>query len=473
MDIDDLRDVPAFFDIVAERIWSQWHAPRGVALAELRARLEENMRGDAVPKAFVAHAAGRFLGTISLIANDLAERPQYAPWAAALWVEPEARGCGIGNALLDSCVAAALNNGEKSVYLCAREDIRAYYLGRGWRLIEAGVGERHLSVLRRDDLQEHRMPSKLDQLKSMTTIVADTGDIEAIKAFKPTDCTTNPSLILKAAGMPQYRHLVDEAIVWGRSHRGVSSQITDRLAINFGTELTKIVPGRVSTEVDADLSFDAKAMIDKARALIAAYAERGVDRERILIKLASTWEGVEAARVLQKEGIDCNMTLLFSLAQAAVAADAGAFLISPFVGRILDWHKAAEGKDFTSETDPGVLSVRTIYAYYKAHGVKTVVMGASFRNAGEIEALAGCDRLTISPQLLEELSKDEGKLERRLSPDRTAGAPAKMNLDEKTFRWLLNEDRMATEKLSDGIRLFAKDLRTLRELVSKRLEEAA
>ncbi len=317
------------------------------------------------------------------------------------------------------------------------------------------------------------MTSKLEQLKSFTTIVADTGDIEAIKQFHPTDCTTNPSLVLKAAGMPQYRRLVDEAILWGRSHNAVSSQITDRLAVNFGVELTKIVPGRVSTEVDADLSFDRDAMIEKARALIAAYEERGVGRERILIKLASTWEGIEAARVLQSESIDCNMTLLFSLAQAAAAADAGAFLISPFVGRILDWYKASTGKDYTSETDPGVLSVRQIYAYYKSYGVKTVVMGASFRNAGEIEALAGCDRLTISPQLLDELSKDNGKLERKLSPDKPGVAPAKMDLDEKTFRWLLNEDRMATEKLSDGIRLFAKDLTALRELVSKKLEEAA
>ena len=317
------------------------------------------------------------------------------------------------------------------------------------------------------------MPSKLDQLKSMTTIVADTGDIESIRAYQPTDCTTNPSLILKASGMPQYKHLVDEAIVWGRSHRGVSSAVTDRLAINFGTELAKIVPGRVSTEVDADLSFDASAMIEKGRRLIAGYQERGVGRERVLIKLASTWEGVEAARVLQKEGIDCNMTLMFSLAQAAACADAGAFLISPFVGRILDWYKAAEGKQYTDETDPGVVSVRQIYAYYKTHGIKTVVMGASFRGLGEIEALAGCDRLTIAPDLLEKLAKDDGKLERRLSPDKPGPAPARMNLDEKTFRWLLNEDRMATEKLSDGIRIFAKDLRTLRELVSKKLEEAA
>ncbi len=317
------------------------------------------------------------------------------------------------------------------------------------------------------------MPSKLDQLKSMTTIVADTGDIDSIKAFHPTDCTTNPSLILKASGMPQYKHLVDEAIRWGRSHNAVSSVVTDRLAVNFGTELAKIVPGRVSTEVDADLSFDARAMIDKGRSLLAAYKERGVDRQRILIKLAATWEGVEAARVLQKEGVDCNMTLMFSLAQAAACADAGAFLISPFVGRILDWYKAHEGKEYTIETDPGVLSVRQIYAYYKAHGIKTIVMGASFRGLGEIEALAGCDRLTIAPDLLAKLAADEGRLERKLSPDKPAGAPAKMTLDEKTFRWLLNEDRMATEKLSDGIRIFARDLRILRELVSKKLEQAA
>ena len=317
------------------------------------------------------------------------------------------------------------------------------------------------------------MTSKLEQLKSMTTVVADTGDMDSIRAFGATDCTTNPTLILKAASMPQYKHLVDEAIVWGRSHHGVSSRVTDRLAVNFGTELTKIVPGRVSTEVDADLSFDRDAMVDKARALIADYEKRGVGRERILIKLASTWEGIAAARTLQKEGIDCNLTLMFSLAQAVAAADAGAFLISPFVGRILDWYKASTGKDYTSETDPGVLSVREIYAYYKTHDVKTVVMGASFRNAGEIEALAGCDRLTISPQLLEELSKDQGKLERKLSSEKPGAAPAKMDLDEKTFRWLLNEDRMATEKLSDGIRLFAKDLTALREMVSKKLEAAA
>ena len=314
------------------------------------------------------------------------------------------------------------------------------------------------------------MPSKLDQLKAMTTIVADTGDMDSIRAFQPTDCTTNPTLILKAAQMPAYAHLVDEAIAWGKKGGKGAGQITDRLAVNFGTELTKIVPGRVSTEVDADLSFDAQAMIDKARELIADYAARGVGRERILIKLATTWEGVEAARVLQREGIDCNMTLLFSLVQAQACAEAGAFLISPFVGRILDWHMKATGEKYTAETDPGVLSVRAIYNYYKAHGIGTVVMGASFRNTGEIEALAGCDRLTIAPALLQQLQESEGYLPRLLvMPVRNADAPARFAPDEKNFRFLLNEDAMATEKLAEGIRLFAKDLRSLREMVAQRL----
>jgi transaldolase len=316
------------------------------------------------------------------------------------------------------------------------------------------------------------MSSKLDQLKAMTTVVADTGDMDAIRTYKPTDCTTNPTLLLKATQMEAYAHLVDEAIVWGRSHRAVSSQVTDRLAVHFGAELTKIVPGRVSTEVDADLSFDMEGMVNKARSLIADYESRGVGRDRILIKLASTWEGIRAAQILQREGIDCNMTLLFSLCQAVASADAGAYLISPFVGRILDWHVKNEGKTFGPEDDPGVQSVRRIYAYYKAHDIKTVVMGASFRNTGEIEALAGCDRLTIAPALLDALSKDQGKLPRRLSPDNVGDAPARLNLDEKTFRLMLNEDPMATEKLSEGIRVFAKDLRTLREAVSKKLEAA-
>jgi transaldolase len=314
------------------------------------------------------------------------------------------------------------------------------------------------------------MPSKLDQLKAMTTVVADTGDMEAVRAFAPVDATTNPTLILKAAQLEAYAPLLSEAIVWGRSHNHLTSEVADRLAINFGEELTKIVPGRVSTEVDADLSFDIEGTVAKAREIIAEYERRGVGRERILIKIAATWEGVRAAEILQAEGIDCNMTLIFSLAQAAACADAGAFLISPFVGRILDWHVKTEGKTYTAETDPGVLSVKQIYAYYKAYDVETVIMGASFRNKGEIEALAGCDRLTISPQLLDDLARDDGVLERRLDPASAAHrASARLNLDEKTFRFLLNEDAMATEKLAEGIRLFSRDLRSLRELVSQRL----
>jgi transaldolase len=311
--------------------------------------------------------------------------------------------------------------------------------------------------------------SKLESLKEMSTVVADTGDMGSIKEFKPTDSTTNPSLILKASQLPAYKDLVEEAIAWGRKNKSTPGAVTDRLAINFGEALTKIVPGRVSTEVDADLSFDTEATIAKAKSLIAAYKERGVSQDRILIKIASTWEGAQAAAHLQREGIDCNMTLIFSLAQAVVCADAKAFLISPFVGRIFDWHVKAGGGPYTSENDPGVESVRQIYAYYKTYGISTVVMGASFRNIGEIEALAGCDRLTISPQLLGELAKAEGKLTRKLDPKSAGKPPEPMKLDEKAFRWAFNQDQMATEKLSDGIRQFAKDLGTLRKMASERL----
>ena len=320
------------------------------------------------------------------------------------------------------------------------------------------------------------MATKLEQLREMTVVVADTGDIEAIRTLKPVDCTTNPTLILKAVEMPANAGLVDEAIAWGRkqggSREGVIAAVGDRLAVSFGTELTKLVPGRVSTEVDADLSFDTKASLAKARAIIADYKSRGVDKDRILIKLASTWEGIRAAEVLQKEGIDCNLTLLFSKAQAIACADAKVFLISPFVGRILDWYKKSTGKEYTPEEDPGVISVRDIYNYYKANDIKTIVMGASFRNAGEIEALAGCDRLTISPNLLDELSKDEGKLERKLSPENKTSV-SKIAVDERTFRWIMNEDAMATEKLAEGIRAFAKDLVALRTMVGKELQLAA
>ncbi|CDZ48460.1 transaldolase [Neorhizobium galegae] len=320
------------------------------------------------------------------------------------------------------------------------------------------------------------MTSKLEQLRSMTTVVADTGDIEAVARLKPVDCTTNPTIVLKALGTPIFADKVKEAIAWGRKQSGnpdaVVSAVADRLAITVGAALSELVPGRVSTEVDADLSFDTEASIAKARQIIASYKERGIERDRILIKLASTWEGIRAAEVLQKEGIDCNLTLLFSQAQAIACAEAKVFLISPFVGRILDWYKKSTGQDYTAETDPGVVSVRAIYNYYKANGIKTIVMGASFRNAGEIEALAGCDRLTISPALLDELDKDTGKLERKLVPE-TFNAEPLQSLDEKSFRWMLNEDAMATEKLSEGIRAFAKDLTSLRQMVKKELTLAA
>ncbi len=319
------------------------------------------------------------------------------------------------------------------------------------------------------------MPSKLEQLKAMTVVVADTGDMAAIEAFKPTDCTTNPTLILKAAEMPVYRPLVEEAVAWARAQNLAGAQrveaACDRLAVTFGSELTRRVPGRVSTEVDADLSFDTARTVAKARRIIADYESRGIGRERILIKIASTWEGIRAAEILQKDGIDCNLTLLFGLAQAVAAAEAGAFLISPFVGRILDWYKKATGQDYTAETDPGVVSVRSIYAYYKAHGHRTVVMGASFRNLGEIEALAGCDRLTIAPALLDQLAQDNGPLARALSPDSSgAPAPARIAVDEASFRWAMNENAMATEKLAEGIRLFAADLNKLKAMLAPMVE---
>jgi transaldolase len=320
------------------------------------------------------------------------------------------------------------------------------------------------------------MPSKLEQLKAMTVVVADTSEIDAIRKYKPVDCTTNPSLILKAvqSDSEAIHELVDEAVVWGRSHNKPTSVVADRVVVNVGAELTRLVPGRVSTEVNADLSFDTEGTLRKAHEIIADYESRGIDRGRILIKIASTWEGIRAAEVLQGEGIDCNMTLLFSLAQAAAAADAGVFLVSPFVGRIFDWYTKSTGEKYTPETDPGVRSVRQIYSYYKGNDIPTIVMGASFRNQGEIEALAGCDRLTISPSLLEGLAKDQGTLERKLSPETARrDVPPRMSLDEKSFRYMLNEDAMATDKLAEGIRLFAQDLTKLRELVSKRIEASA
>jgi len=313
--------------------------------------------------------------------------------------------------------------------------------------------------------------SQLEQLKKFTTVVADTGDFESMKTFKPQDATTNPSLILQAAAKPEYRHLVEKAVEEKRSSgltgEALMSAILDRILILFGLEILKIVPGRVSTEVDARLSFDTQGTIEKARQLIAAYEAEGHSRDRILIKIASTWEGIKAAEVLEKEGIHCNLTLLFSFAQAVACAEAGVQLVSPFVGRILDWHKAATGKDFTAEEDPGVLSVRSIYDYYKKFGYKTEVMGASFRNKGEILALAGCDLLTISPGLLNELQSSTEPLAERLSETSAkTSAHTKIHLNESAFRFMHNEDAMATEKTAQGIRAFSADIVKLEQLVA-------
>jgi transaldolase len=316
--------------------------------------------------------------------------------------------------------------------------------------------------------------SKLEQLKKMTDVVADTGDIDAIRLYKPLDATTNPSLLYKAAQMPQYEPLLTKSLAVAKGVAGSAEQIAaacDHLAVAIGLEILKIVPGRISTEVDARLSFDTKASIAKAHHLIDLYEAGGIGKDRVLIKLASTWEGIRAAEVLEKEGINCNLTLLFGFNQAAACADAGTFLISPFVGRILDWYKAnTDKKEYTAEEDPGVISVRHIYNYYKQHGYKTVVMGASFRNIGEIEALAGCDRLTISPQLLQELENSTGTLERRLSPNNRGETIAKLNDNEASFRFGLNQDPMATDKLGEGIRGFVKDQINLETLLKARAQ---
>jgi transaldolase len=317
--------------------------------------------------------------------------------------------------------------------------------------------------------------SQLDQLKLLTKVVADTGDFATLKEYAPQDATTNPSLIFKAAQMPLYQPVVEKAIAEtkqsGASGKALSGQIMDSLLVHFGLEILKIVPGRVSTETDANLSFDTQALIAKGRRFIELYSQHGIGRERILIKIASTWEGIRAAEVLQKEGINCNMTLLFSLPQAVACAEAKAKLISPFVGRILDWHKAKEQKDFAPTEDPGVLSVKEIYAYYKKFGHQTEVMGASFRNKGEIIELAGCDLLTISPQLLGELKGSTDPVERKLDPVAAKKSKIeKLDLDEKKFRWLLNENPMATEKTAEGIRLFNADALKLEQFVATRLK---
>ena len=305
------------------------------------------------------------------------------------------------------------------------------------------------------------MTSKLDQLKQFTTVVADTGDLDAIARLKPVDATTNPSLLLKAAAMPGYSALLKSAVTAGKGDLGLAC---DHFGVAVGGEILKIIPGRISTEVDARLSFDTQATLQRAERLIGLYEEAGIGRERVLIKIASTWEGIRAAEQLEKAGIQCNLTLLFSFAQAQACADAGVYLISPFVGRIYDWYKKAEGRDLVGAEDPGVQSVTRSYNYYKANAYQTVVMGASFRNIGQIEQLAGCDRLTISPELLQQLADDQQPLVRVLSPGKAA--EAKQSLSESQFRWAMNEDAMGTEKLAEGIRLFARDQEKLEKLLT-------
>lgn len=317
------------------------------------------------------------------------------------------------------------------------------------------------------------MSNQLDALREITTVVADTGDIEAIKKYEPVDATTNPSLLLKAAGIPEYAGYIDDAVAWAKlQSQDPAQQLTDasdKLAVTIGKEISGVIPGRISTEVDARLSFDTDATIAKAKRLVELYNDEGIDKSRILIKIASTWEGIKAAEILEQEGIQCNLTLLFSFAQARACAEAGVYLISPFVGRILDWYKAnTDKKEYTAEEDPGVVSVTRIYNYYKEHGYSTVVMGASFRNIGEIQALAGCDRLTISPNLLEELKNSTEALRVKLKDEGATATPG-AKLDEKGFRWDMNEDAMATQKLAEGIRNFAADQEKLETMLKEKL----
>lgn len=316
--------------------------------------------------------------------------------------------------------------------------------------------------------------SQLDQLKQFTTVVADTGDFESIRKYSPQDATTNPTLIFKAVQQDEYKPLLEQAIADNRgsslSGEALQKKIIDDLLVAFGRKILDIVPGRVSTEVDARLSFDTEATVEKARYLIGLYEKAGISRERILIKIASTYEGAKAAEVCEKEGIHCNLTLMFSLAQAIACAEAGVTLISPFVGRIYDYYKATTGKEYVGAEDPGVQSVNAIYTYYKKFGYKTQVMGASFRNLGEILELAGCDLLTISPDLLGKLQEADGTVERKLSPEAAkASSVEKIELNEKVYRWLLNEDAMATDKLADGIRKFAADIVKLEAIIAKAL----
>ena len=312
--------------------------------------------------------------------------------------------------------------------------------------------------------------NKLDQLKAMTLVVADTGDLEAIKRYQPQDATTNPSLLLKAAGLPQYQPLLQQVRAWARQQPGDTQKqlqnTSDMLAVAIGREILQVIPGRISTEVDARLSFDTPATVDRALHLIELYRQQGIESSRVLIKVASTWEGIQAARILEQQDIQCNLTLLFSFAQAVACAEAGVYLISPFVGRILDWHLLQSGRSsIPAADDPGVLSVIRIYNYYKQHHYPTIVMGASFRNTGEIEQLAGCDHLTISPQLMQTLAEDCSPLQQALDPNNSRTPQALVNLDQRTFRWLMNENAMATEKLAEGIRNFTRDQEKLEQLL--------
>ncbi|WP_318439428.1 transaldolase [Photobacterium leiognathi] len=316
------------------------------------------------------------------------------------------------------------------------------------------------------------MSTKLEQLRALTTVVADTGDIKDITKYQPEDATTNPSLILKAAQIAEYAPLIEASIAYAKAQSSDKAQqvqdTCDMLAVNIGKEILNVVPGRISTEVDARLSYDTEGSVAKARQLIKMYNDAGISNDRILIKLASTWEGIRAAEILEKEGINCNLTLLFSFAQARVCAEAGVYLISPFVGRIMDWYKAKEGRDFAPQEDPGVISVTNIYNYYKEHGYNTVVMGASFRNTGEILELAGCDRLTISPQLLQELEEAQGEVVEKLkAATELKDRPAAMTHAE--FLWEHNQDAMAVEKLAEGIRNFAIDQGKLEAMIAERL----
>ena len=319
------------------------------------------------------------------------------------------------------------------------------------------------------------MISQLESLKKFSSVVADTGDIDSIQKFSPDDCTTNPSLIFKAVQSNKYKKLFDEVLANSKSRKfnQLNDQvdyIADQLAIAFGIELTKIVPGYVSTEVDSDLSFNTEATVEKAKQIINSYEQSGVPRNRILIKIAGTWEGIQAVKKLEAEGISCNCTLIFSLTQAVACAEAGAFLISPFVGRILDWFKANSSKDFDATNDPGVESVEKIYNYFKKYNYNTIVMAASFRNKEEIINLAGCDKLTISPSLLEELNKSEGGLDQKLSQNQSSQIDIdRINVNESSFRWHLNENQMASFKLAEGIRLFNKDLLKLKETIREKL----